>query len=157
MTSPPTSLWMRTLKKYTLLNHEANIELEENPFTSSLNICPEACSRKGWYGRINTTPSPPPPRATTLFRSWSVDVAFKDDVTVILLHGFIQCFGTGSEKGGRVLDHGLINYKTSRVSDPHWFNADPDPAFFLIADPDSGSGSRGSGSRVWWPKIEKNL
>ncbi len=33
-----------------------------------------------------------------------------------------------------------------RVSDPHWFNADldtdPDPAFFLIADPDSGSGSR---------------
>ncbi len=46
----------------------------------------------------------------------------------------------------------------SRVSDPHWFNADPDtdpdPAFFLIADPDSGS-SRiripippGSGSRI---------
>ncbi len=34
----------------------------------------------------------------------------------------------------------------NRVSDPHWFNADPDtdpdPAFFLIADPDSGSGSR---------------
>ncbi len=34
----------------------------------------------------------------------------------------------------------------ARVSDPHWFNADPDtdpdPAFFLIADPDSGSGSR---------------
>ncbi len=33
-----------------------------------------------------------------------------------------------------------------RVSDPHWFNADPDtdpdPAFFLIADPDSGSGIR---------------
>ncbi len=33
-----------------------------------------------------------------------------------------------------------------RVSDPHWFNGDPDtdpdPAFFLIADPDSGSGSR---------------
>ncbi len=32
----------------------------------------------------------------------------------------------------------------SRVSDPHWFNADPDtdpdPAFFLIADPDPGSG-----------------
>ncbi len=32
-----------------------------------------------------------------------------------------------------------------RVSDPHWFNADPDtdpdPAFFLIADPDSGSWS----------------
>ncbi len=43
-----------------------------------------------------------------------------------------------------------------RVSDPHWLNAnpdtDPDPAFFLIADPDSGSGSR-----VWWSKIGKNL
>ncbi len=30
----------------------------------------------------------------------------------------------------------------ARVSDPHWFNADPDtdpdPAFFLIADPDPG-------------------
>jgi hypothetical protein len=36
----------------------------------------------------------------------------------------------------------------------HWFNADldtdPDPAFFLIADPDPGYGSR-----VWWPNIEK--
>jgi hypothetical protein len=43
-----------------------------------------------------------------------------------------------------------------RVSDLHWFNADPDtdpdPAFFLIVDPDPGSGSR-----VWWPKIEKNV
>jgi hypothetical protein len=33
-----------------------------------------------------------------------------------------------------------------RVSDPHLFNADldtdPDPGFFLIADPDSGSGSQ---------------
>ncbi len=45
---------------------------------------------------------------------------------------------------------------TSRVSDPHWFNADPDtdpdPEFFLIADPDSGSGFRipdpDSGSRI---------
>ncbi len=44
----------------------------------------------------------------------------------------------------------------ARVSDLHWFNADPDtdPAFFLIADPDSDPGS---GSRVWWSKIEKNL
>jgi hypothetical protein len=25
-----------------------------------------------------------------------------------------------------------------RVSDPHRFNADPDPTFFLIADPDPG-------------------
>jgi hypothetical protein len=43
-----------------------------------------------------------------------------------------------------------------RVSDPHRFNVDPDPAFFLIADPDSGSGfwiqipdpDPGSGYRV---------
>ncbi len=70
-------------------------------------------------------------------------------------------------------DHNL-NELGSRVSDLHWFNADPDtdpdPEFFLIADPDPGSririsdpGSRipdpdlGSGSRVWWPKIEKNF
>ena len=26
----------------------------------------------------------------------------------------------------------------SRVSNPHLFNADPDPTFFLIADPDPG-------------------
>jgi len=37
----------------------------------------------------------------------------------------------------------FIRIPASRVSDPHWFNADPDtdpdPVFFLIADPDSGS------------------
>jgi hypothetical protein len=26
--------------------------------------------------------------------------------------------------------------KNSRVADPHWFNADPDTAFFLIEDPE---------------------
>ncbi len=41
-----------------------------------------------------------------------------------------------------------------RVADPQWCNADPDPAFFLIADPNSGSRIRIQG---WWPKIEKNL
>ncbi len=53
------------------------------------------------------------------------------------------------------------HFSEGRVSDPHRFNADPDtdpdPAFFLIADPDSGSGFRiripdpdpGSGSRIW--------
>ncbi len=39
----------------------------------------------------------------------------------------------------------ILSFPT-RVSDPLWFNADPDtdpdPAFFLIADPDSGSGFR---------------
>jgi hypothetical protein len=29
-------------------------------------------------------------------------------------------------------------YHIPRVSDPHLFNADPDPSFFLIADPASG-------------------
>ncbi len=38
-------------------------------------------------------------------------------------------------------------FHVPRVADPHWFNADPDPAFFLVADPDPGSGSR-----VWWGK-----
>jgi hypothetical protein len=51
----------------------------------------------------------------------------------------------------RRLEKALLS---TRVSDPHWFTADPDedldPAFFLIANPDPGSGSR-----VWWPKIEK--
>ncbi len=40
----------------------------------------------------------------------------------------------------------IPNTAVTRVSDPHWFNADPDtdpdPAFFLIVDPVSGSGSR---------------
>jgi hypothetical protein len=40
----------------------------------------------------------------------------------------------------------LLCYTLSRVSDPHGFNVDPDtdpdPAIFLIADPDPGSGSR---------------
>jgi hypothetical protein len=31
-----------------------------------------------------------------------------------------------------------IKYIMSRVSNPHLFNADPDPTFFLIADPDPG-------------------
>jgi hypothetical protein len=35
-----------------------------------------------------------------------------------------------------------------RVVDPHWFNADPDPAFCLIADSVPNPG-------FWWPKIKK--
>ncbi len=42
----------------------------------------------------------------------------------------------------------------SRVVDPHWFNADRDPAFFLIAGPDPDS-VRSPG--VWWPKIDRHL
>jgi len=44
----------------------------------------------------------------------------------------------------------------NRVADPHWFNADrdtdPDPAFFIIADPDPVLDTG-----FWWLKIEKNL
>jgi hypothetical protein len=37
-----------------------------------------------------------------------------------------------------------------RVVDPHWFNADPDPAFFLFADPDPVPNPG-----FWWLKIGK--
>ncbi len=57
--------------------------------------------------------------------------------------------GRRRSKRGEIIDGG-------RVLDPHWFNADPDtdpdPAFFLIADPVPGSGSK-----VWWSKIGKKL
>ncbi len=52
-------------------------------------------------------------------------------------------------------------FPNTSVADPDIFkqgfgsaliNVDPDTAFFLIADPDPGSGSK-----VWWSKIEKNL
>ncbi len=36
----------------------------------------------------------------------------------------------------------------SRVSDLHWFNADPDAALFIIEGPDPDTG-------FWWPKIEQ--
>ncbi len=39
-----------------------------------------------------------------------------------------------------------------RVSDPDWFNADPDLAVILIADPDPVLDPG-----FWWPKIGKNL
>jgi hypothetical protein len=56
-------------------------EVEENLFTSSLNICPEACSRKGWGGgRSNASPSPP--------SYFPDDILLEDDVTVILFLGF---------------------------------------------------------------------
>ncbi len=42
--------------------------------------------------------------------------------------------------GIQILNIFLLTSPMYRVSDPHWFNADPDtdpdPAFFLIADPD---------------------
>jgi hypothetical protein len=40
----------------------------------------------------------------------------------------------------------------SRVVDPHWFNADPDPSFFLNVDPDPVPNPG-----FWWPKIGKKL
>jgi len=45
-----------------------------------------------------------------------------------------------------------------RVVDPYWFNADPDPAFFLIADPDTDPAPDPvPNTGFWWPKIGKNL
>ncbi len=38
--------------------------------------------------------------------------------------------------------------------DPHWFNADPEPAFFLIADPDPNADPDPVPELgFWWPKI----
>jgi hypothetical protein len=55
-------------------------DVEGKPFTSSLNICLEACCRTGFrMGGITSTPSP----FSQLLRGY----LFKDDVTVILLLG----------------------------------------------------------------------
>ncbi len=43
-----------------------------------------------------------------------------------------------------------------RVVDPPWFNADPGPAFFLIADPDTDTDPVPN-PRFWWPKIGKKI
>ncbi len=55
--------------------------MEEKMFTSSLNICQDAFYNRD--GGSNVSP------LTTilfeLFPSWSLDISFKDDVTVILL------------------------------------------------------------------------
>jgi hypothetical protein len=56
--------------------HEANIEMEEKPFTSAWNVCSE--------------PSSPP----LYFQS--VDISFKDDVTVYLLLG-VSFMGSATE------------------------------------------------------------
>jgi hypothetical protein len=56
--------------------------VEEKPFTSSLNICPQS-----YYKRGGGRPEKSLPLTPTLVRSWSVDIAFKDDVTVFLLLG----------------------------------------------------------------------
>jgi hypothetical protein len=55
-------------------------ETERKPFTSSFNIYAKACYR-------NRRSLPSPPLSTTLFPRWSVDISYKDDVTVILLLG----------------------------------------------------------------------
>ncbi len=67
---------------------------KEKPFTSSLNGYPEAYSiayrqytvERGGGGRSNATPpAPPPPSPPSYF--WSVEISFKDDITIILLLG----------------------------------------------------------------------
>jgi hypothetical protein len=60
-------------------NHEANIRGREKPFTSSLSICREACDvERGGGGRSNAFPL-----TLTLFPIQSMNILFKDDVTVI--------------------------------------------------------------------------
>jgi hypothetical protein len=58
-------------------------EVEEKPFTSSLNICPEA----SFVNRVGAgvTPTPPYPCNAPPFPSGSVDISLKDDVNVLLL------------------------------------------------------------------------
>ncbi len=67
--------------------------------------------------------------------------------------GWLSWWGTGGEDGegwmAKLVERLLataafwVRIQTSRVSDTHWFNADPDPAFY-----NCGSRSRsGSGSR----------
>jgi hypothetical protein len=61
------------------------------------------------------------------------------NLNVVLRHLALESLLEG-ENGGV---NGILRHMVGiRVSDPHWFNADPDtnpdPAFFLIADPDSG-------------------
>jgi hypothetical protein len=61
--------------------------VEEKPFTSSLNICPEAtCIERVGGGWSNSFPSH---QHNTLFPSWSGDISCKDDVTIIFcfIHG----------------------------------------------------------------------
>jgi hypothetical protein len=57
---------------------------KQKPFTSSFNICPEACCKKREAGGVT-----PYPATSTLFPSSSVEISFVDDVTVILLLDFI--------------------------------------------------------------------
>jgi hypothetical protein len=61
---------------------EANIRGGGNPFTSSLNISPEACCRKmGWGSDDSRLAIPLLP---SMIRGY---ILFKDDVTVLLLLG----------------------------------------------------------------------
>jgi hypothetical protein len=57
------------------------VEEHEKPFTSSLNICPEACCRRG-FGRSNAFPLTTTLQGDVVIRS--LDISIKDDVIVIL-------------------------------------------------------------------------
>jgi hypothetical protein len=61
-------------------------EMEKNPFMSSLNNCPE-----GWNNAC--------PFTTIFFPSLSVDISFKDDVTVVLGASFKSTYFTGVGSG----------------------------------------------------------
>jgi hypothetical protein len=73
-----------------LYEHEKISKVEEKPFTSSLNIYPEACYvERGKRGRSNA-----PLSLTPFFQAGSVDI-FKDDVTVILILVVSLCLDLG--------------------------------------------------------------
>jgi hypothetical protein len=55
-------------------------EVEENLFTLSSNICLKACCGKSWVGLAVK-------RISCSLPSQSLDISFKDDVTVIFLLG----------------------------------------------------------------------
>ncbi len=90
--SPPPGDPLRarggTIAKFWLLKQTS--EMEEKQFMSSLKICPESAVG---MGRDGVGGEPLSPLSTTLFSSWSVNVSFKDDVTVILLLGVSFTFG----------------------------------------------------------------
>ncbi len=84
--------------------------------------------------------SSPPPRPSLLSRSY-ISFAVFPSVASRDTDGRGGAISYDGEKAWFSINHSILSdVPTFRVSDPYWFNADPDtdpdPAFFLIADPD---------------------
>ncbi len=65
-------------------------KMTENPFMSSLNICPEVRYIKG-VGQVQYLPSAP--HHHPISQLIRIDISCKDDVTVILLLGIVYFMG----------------------------------------------------------------